>query len=245
MDIGHRTVSALVERMQDHGADWCDSYGEPGYQREGTAGVILGYYWCKCDAVQERFDAGSSKWTRVGADDPTAPGDRRNYLHGLEHHYPRVFAALEEQGWQLEWSDEWWIDFETGKAWRTTEDSYSWQPSIVWDDDACDYLTPDHDVETWIDWAADDAHRCIPSRVWSSGDLSAAGFTQWEPENPQQYESGWHPGQTDNPEEITREIRREVGDARRVVFLLDSTGQFDIRFSAWVEDEEREEEEEE
>lgn len=233
MQVGHRTVGALVARMEDHGADWCDSYGEPGYGRDGLAGVILGYYWCKCDAVQEVFRDG--RWTRLQDGDAAADGEEvRNDLHGLELHYPRVFAALEEQGWQLEWSDEWIVDYDgASKCYRTQPNGYGWQSSILWTDG--DFLTPDQGIDAWIEEVANDPHRCLPSHVWSHGDLTAAGFEQWEPEEPHTYESGWHPGQTDDPEEITRQIRETVGDDRRIVFLLDSTGQFDVRFSAWVE----------
>lgn len=222
MEIGHRTISALVARMENHGADYANEYGEPGYQRVGTAGVVLGYYWCHCDHGPETDEERQ-------ADLDTG----RSHLHSLDYHYPRVFAALEEQGWKLEWSDEWWIDHETGKAWRTRPDSYGWQSSIIWCDG--EYLTPDHDLDTWIEWAANDPEsRCIPSRVWSAGDLRGAGFVQWEPNDPHQYESGWHPGQTDDPREIVEQIREQLGEQVEVVFLLDATGQFDVAFSAWT-----------
>lgn len=45
------------------------------------------------------------------------------------------------------------------------------------------------------------------------------------------YESGWHPGQTDDPEKIARSLR-ERGYKRRL-FKIDASGQFDTRFSVW------------
>lgn len=221
MDIGHRTLSALMEKLEEIGrdhADYCDSYGEPGYWSAHTQGVILGNYWCRCDHGPES--------------DEDRARDNFQPLHGVEYHYPRVFAALEEQGFKLEWCDEWWIDYETGKAWRTQADSYSWQPSIIFDEEMGDYLTPDHDADVWIEWGVNNPDRCIPRVV--KIDLGAAGFEQWEPHNPHTYESGWHPGQTDDPREITKQIRSELGDDVEVVFQLDATGQFDVRFSAWV-----------
>lgn len=233
MEIGHRTIGALLERMQDHSSDFASEYGEPGYGSANTAGVFLGYYWCRCDAVREHYVDG--RWTRL-EDGETPRGEVRNDLHTLEHHYPRLFAALEDQGYELEWSDEWYVDHETGKAWRTTGDSYSWQPSIVWDGWG-DYLTPDHGIDAWVEWALEEpTARCIPSRVWSATDLEEAGFVQWEPDDPHTYENGWHPGQTDDPAAIVTEIHEQAGDDVQVVFLLDSTGQFDIHFSAWTRD---------
>lgn len=231
MDIGHRTLSAFMEKMEERSGDfgdWCDSYGEPGYQTTHTAGVILGNYWCRCEHGPE------SKEDRAR--------DNFRPLHQLEYHYPRVFAALEEQGFELQWCDEWWIDHETGKAWRTTGDSYSWQPSIIWSEEMCDYLTPDHDADVWIEWAMNDPSRCIPDVV--GVDLSAAGFEQYESHNPHTYESGWYPGQDDDPKKVLEEIRRWMGEQVEVVFQLDATGQFDVRWSAWTRGGEEDDEEE-
>lgn len=49
---------------------------------------------------------------------------------------------LESAGYGLEWSDEWMIDYNHDKAYRTSPDSYGWQSSIVLSGD-CEWLTPD------------------------------------------------------------------------------------------------------
>ena len=46
---------------------------------------------------------------------------------------------------------------------------------------------------------ADDPSRCLPSNIYSTADLMMAGF---EPYNGI-YESGWHPGQDDDPAPLT------------------------------------------
>lgn len=212
MEIGYRTVSAVVERMQDHGADYCDEYGEPGYRAD--AGVILGYYWCHCEHGPE------------GTDDTG-----RGKLHALDYHYPRLFAALEDQGWELEWSDEWIVDHNASKCYRTQANSYSWQSSILWTDG--EFLTPDDGIDAWVDEVVDNPDRCLSSHVWSVGDLRGAGFVPW-PDDDETYESGWHPGQTDDPRDITARIREERGEGVEIVFYLNGVGQFDIRFTAWI-----------
>ena len=63
--------------------------------------------------------------------------------------------------------------------------------------------------------------------------LVEIGFTQWEPNDPHTYESGWYPGQTDTPEEVMAAIR-EHDEECEVVFLLNGSGQFDIRWSAYT-----------
>lgn len=207
MKLSHQRIGAILEHLGDHHVyDYCADYGEPGYSHDGdeTPLVVLGDWWCRCGAEGLRD------------------------LHSIEDHHPRVFAQMTAQGVMFEWHDEWWIDHETSKAWRTTGNSYSWQPSIVCGE--YDYITPDHDIEEWLLWAIDNPTRCIPTRVWGSADIEAQGFEQYNG----QFESGWYPGQNDDPREITRTIREEHGNDVEIVFMLDATRQFDIRFSAWI-----------
>jgi hypothetical protein len=71
--------------------------------------------------------------------------------------------------------------------------------------------------------------RCIPGHIYNGADLELAGFVKYNG----QFESGWHPGQDADPVAITAEIRKWHGPDVDVVFLLDSTRQFDIEFSAY------------
>jgi hypothetical protein len=41
---------------------------------------------------------------------------------------------LEEAGYELEYSDEWFVDYNYDKAYRTVEDSYHWQCQIHFTD---------------------------------------------------------------------------------------------------------------
>lgn len=45
------------------------------------------------------------------------------------------------------------------------------------------------------------------------------------------FENGFHPGQTDNPKDICK--RLEAQGYSRLLFVIDSAGQFDISFSVW------------
>ena len=84
-------------------------------------------------------------------------------------------AALEALGVELEWSDEWVVQSDNAsKCYRTTGDSYGWQSSILWTDGG-DFLTPDDDIDAWIEEVKDNPQRCLASRVWSVGDLASAG----------------------------------------------------------------------
>lgn len=142
--------------------------------------------------------------------------------------YPRITAALEKAGFQFEWEDEWVTDWESssGLVYRTEPDSYSWQPSIVWTEGGM--ITPEDDAETWIEWAMNEPTVCIPDHIWEKYESDFADLG-WE-RLVKTFENGWHPGQTDDPKKIFALLK----DSHDVIFRLDGTGQFDVRFSAWT-----------
>lgn len=140
--------------------------------------------------------------------------------------------ALEAEGHELEWSDEWAVDYNSGKAYRTSPDSYGWRPSALYDDSG-ELLTIDDDPECWIEWATDAPERAIPFDHFSDGTsvveaLEAAGFRQYG----ERYETGFYPGQNDDPVVVFNKAK-EHG---YVVFTLDATGQFDTHWLCWVRD---------
>lgn len=140
----------------------------------------------------------------------------------------RLGHVLEAIGVELEWSDEWVQCEECGLAFRTSPDSYSWQQSGTLDDGCCvcadcidgaehlENLEGQHRRCNTIESInpEDHGYRCIPI----------------------DYEHGLHGGQDASPEKIA-DVLRSVG-CRRFVFNLDSSGQFDVRFSVWLHEEE-------
>lgn len=183
--------SALAYLQETHHAEWCTSYGEPGYSAP-EKGIIL------------------ANWNNV----PKGLGD-----------------WLEKCGYSLEWSDEWTIDYNHSKAYRTSPDCHAWESQIAITDDG-EMLTPDDDVSGWIDHAAmtDKAQLagCLPSWV-TAEDLENAGFTLYRGS----LESGFHHGQTDKPGPIACEAFDN--GASRVVFRNVENSQFYIVFECWVE----------
>jgi hypothetical protein len=142
----------------------------------------------------------------------------------------RILDYLEEAGFKLEWSDEWYIDYENDKAWRTSPDSYGWVCQIVLPAESCEYLTPDDGAEAVIDALAmtDKAHptQAVPDWV-TEADIEALGYT---PINGV-YEHGFHPGQTDDPREIAE--KAFAAGAEAVVFRIKHVGQFDVHFQGF------------
>lgn len=204
MELSTETVTAILSRWIDEQKvhDYCAEYGEPSYSTRGEF-IVLGDYWCRCDKGPE--------------------GKR---LHGLDYHYPRLWRAMEDHC-EFEWHDEWTVDYETGKAWRTTADSYSWVPSVVYTEDG-DLMTPDHDLAEWIEWATDNDERALLS--WVTDDmLESAGFEQYAAD----METGWHPGQDADPHKVYEDIRSR-GIMRDVVFRITENSQFYSGWDVWV-----------
>lgn len=152
----------------------------------------------------------------------------------------RLVAALERIGAEIQWCDEWAQCGSCFRAVRTQPDSYHWKPSYVFLEDdgptCADCLISDgEDALTGFgnesDSYVNNARKCIswcePSHVESFG------FVKWEPGNEHTYESGWHPGQTDDPTPILAAILERYPDSE-TVFFLDESSQFYVRFSAYV-----------
>lgn len=139
--------------------------------------------------------------------------------------------GLERRGFALEWSDEWIISYENNsKAYRQSPDCYSWKPYFVLTED-CDVIGGDEiesgDQAEWYinKYLLNDPTHCNVFHI----DLASFGFRQFNGI----FETGWHPGQNDKPQDVFRRIQRELPD-HDIIFSLDSVGQFDAHWTAWV-----------
>lgn len=146
-----------------------------------------------------------------------------------------VGEYLEEAGYECEWSDEWIIDYEHGgKAYRTNPTSYDWQPSIMFTENG--FLTPDDPLEDWITecciQSPNDRMRALPGWV-TAAQLEEQGFEKFNG----LFETGWHPGQTDDPSTTAREIFKD-DSVHDVVFRVVENSQFYIVWEAWKREDE-------
>jgi hypothetical protein len=206
-------LSTVVRVLSEHDdyqtvTDYASEYGEPGYTSDGP--ILFGDWWCRrkdCDYA-ETYENGAKK------------------VHGLDCHYPRVFAFLEENGAQLEWDDEWTVVDD--KAYRTSADSYSWQPTAVWNDDVGDYMVNGEDIDTWLEWAVNDSSRCLMARSFTDAELEAEGFVERQCD----FYNGWHEGMADDPKAIMAMV--QDSENVDVLFMLAETSQFYIRFCVYV-----------
>lgn len=193
--------------------DVIDGYAEPGYHPSDTL-VVLGNWNPK-------------RWPRDGG----AP------LTKAETIGPRLADALDKlDGVDIQWLDEWHSCNGCYRAVRTEPNSYSWQPAYAWMD-GCEIYCHDclkADIATSLE-NGDYINNPRMAITWlSDAELEQAGWTQWEPADPHTYESGWHPGQTDDPEKVLEAIRRET--AADVVFRIHENSQFYTRWRAYTRD---------
>jgi len=142
----------------------------------------------------------------------------------------RVQSILERAGYSCEWEDEWSTCSECGKAIRTSADSYGWQQSFWMPEDAGIILCIECiDPAEFLASLENKTRHC--STIHSI-DPAEYGYVQLQ----NGFESGLHPHQTDNPKAIYDALRAN-GEKRPLIFVLDSTGQFDIGFSVWAKQE--------
>lgn len=203
--------------LEELGEEWGDGYtvmdvvtgyAEPGYGSDDAI-VVMGNWNPK-------------RFPREG----DAP------LTHDENTGPRLAERLENVGAELEWYDEWMTCGGCYRAVRSQGDSYSWKPYYVMAE--CEITCADcarEDVDTYLEEYVNNPQNAV---TWCGpAELTAAGWEQYAPGDPQQYQNGWHPGMTDNPHEILDAILGENPDAE-VIFLLDANSQFYMEFSAWV-----------
>lgn len=224
MELSQRFVDALVRRLIEQGVvtDYAHEFGEPGYSfdHEGTQVFLLGDWWCKCHGYHRMQSAGGYGYGSDKRSGPPSPHE----LHSVDSHHPRLWRQLESQGVETAFRDEWMVDYETDKAYRTEPDSYHWEPSVI-EDDTGEWMTPDTDIEVWVEWARNTPTRCLFS--WQHSDLEAAGFENVNGV----FEAGWFDGQDADPVKILKRYKDATGDTdAEFVFALSENSQFYSKF---------------
>jgi hypothetical protein len=94
------------------------------------------------------------------------------------------------------------------------------------------FMEDDDNLEEFISYSDDKAteRACLP---WMKPMIERAGFILF---NDDEYESGFHPGQTDDPSKVKKWIY-ELHGSVPVVFMITGAGQFDINFNAYYKKE--------
>jgi hypothetical protein len=136
----------------------------------------------------------------------------------------RITDIAENYGVELRFYDETITDYQ-GRVHNTNPTSWGWIPTYKFFD--CEVWAQDEardDVETYADLLVNDDSN---ADQWGI-DFSELGFIRYEGQG----ESGWYPGQNDTPQSMRQSIEAKYG-ACEIIWTIDDTGQFDMRFGAW------------
>ncbi len=139
--------------------------------------------------------------------------------------FTRAIDALERVS-ECYWDDEWITCSECNGLMRTSSNGYDWTQYFHHFDGCADICFDCLDHAEYLEDIQDNPRTCVLPGL----DLDPCdhGF---EPYNGQ-YETGWHPGQNDNPDEIAKHVM-SLGYAH-YVFALDDVGQFDAHYRIYV-----------
>lgn len=228
--IGRIIEIALGEKYGDGYivTDVCTGYAEPGYGRSDDAIVVFGNW--------------NDKRPAYGWNVKNQAGDRYTSAPNItkaDTLPSRLARVLEAAGAEIEWLDEWSQCSHCYRAVRTEPDSYSWTPYFAWVGE-CEIVCADC-LRANPDWIIDEYINNPEKALTVLGvdELTTLGFVQHDA----RYESGWY-GREDNPTEILKGILKFAPEGTEVVFTIDSVGQFDAHFSAWLRTPETDEDDE-
>lgn len=179
-------------------------------------------------ALSYRFgvEKWASEYAEPGYSDPAGGILFGNWNdHAGSKDRKRFCDIAEHAGFELEWSDEWSTCGDCGKAFRTSPDSYGWMASYNYTDGdlICVECLTDDPAGHLATLEDDPTTANTISRI-NPGDH---GYVRYNGD----FENGFHPGQTDDPAQITKTM--QALGLSRIIFNLESVGQFDVRFSAW------------
>lgn len=139
----------------------------------------------------------------------------------------RIHDIAEHHGIELRFYDETITD-EQGRVHNTNPTHWGWTPTYrvfdceIWAEDEVDSDT----LPDYADMLIDDDNNADQWGV----DFSPLGFWRYD----RQGESGFHHGQNDTPESMRSAIEARYGGDVEIIWAIDDTGQFDMRFGAWV-----------
>jgi hypothetical protein len=115
---------------------------------------------------------------------------------------------------------------------KTTPDHYGWQPRyITIGTDYIDYMcldcAKDYKAE-YVEERINNTDSAIRLNFINENDLEELGFKRY---NVHSFESGYHAGQNDEPKEVFKKLSSYYDE---ILFTIDETSQFYMKFSAWV-----------
>lgn len=142
----------------------------------------------------------------------------------------RLGDLAEKAGYAIEWSDEWAQCDNCAKAIRTSPDSYGWRRSYFDSEDGIQCIEcVREDPSGYLEHLEGHPRRAETMDL----DLDELGYVKVG----ENYEHGWHQGQNDSPDVVATSLKAR--GIHRFIFKIDDVGQFDVRFSVYIHEDER------
>ncbi len=190
-----------------------EDYAEPGYTKDNEDFPILFANW----------------------NDPSTYNKETDKFETTDTFMGRFVKLLERAGYTIEWSDEWCNCSDCNKAFRHSGDSYGWTMYGYTFND-CEPVCGDcilEDPSEYFNQLEGDNGKANTLHHLNPADH---GYIKL---NTEDYQSGMHGGQLDDPKVIGRNL--SALGIERYLFDINSVGQFDMRFSVYVHEDDIEE----
>ena len=181
-----------------------EDYAEPGYELTMPGVPILLANWNS-----------ETRWNK-----------KTNKSETISNLMPLLGKFAEEVNCSIEWSDEWAV-CECQKAFRISPDSYGWTKygGTIADMDVCGDCIK-HDPEEYFEEISGNPRMAITINGLNPEEH---GYVRI---NNESFEYGLYGGQTASSDAIARTL--VSAGITEFLFSVDSTGQFDMRFSVYV-----------
>lgn len=129
----------------------------------------------------------------------------------------------------MHWADEWCVCSECGVGVKLTPDCYGWQPNYITTkgDRLCRKCAIEDVEDVLEEEFANNPNKALPS--WLKEKAVKKGWISLVQDN---FETGWHSGQTDDPQAVLNEYIEEYPEDT-FVFCIDTVGAFDVHFSIY------------
>jgi hypothetical protein len=162
--------------------------------------------------------------------------DIKGFLVANWNHVDKELIAWIEEGGDYDsgyWSDEWDTCDECGGLVRNQADSYSWKRYGTCDENGtvCGNCLK-KDIPAYLETLEGKSGKAVTLDV----DPGQHGYVRVNPEGRHEgFESGWHPGQDDDPKAMAKTLK--LNGITRFIWVITGVGQFDVRFTLYIHEE--------
>ena len=132
-----------------------------------------------------------------------------------------VLSIIEENGYDIEWPDEWICDYKENKMYRTRPDGYGWEPSFFISKDGEVYGIEGNE-ELYLSMLINNPRRLVLSSI----DLEKCGFVDIEQKC---RETGWY-GRYEDPKDVFEEFKDKYDE---MVVQTCYIGPFAVNWKVW------------